>query len=103
MPNRKPFFVTVDTEEIREISMPENGIEYEIEASQEEIKEIEVLFREKNTNAKNAVKYLARPFDEWGADDERNKYDDRLITIYRRLYELGTRETKQKINDLGLF
>ncbi|WP_099158086.1 hypothetical protein [Virgibacillus ndiopensis] len=103
MPDRNTFYVTVDTQEIREMPIPESGIEYEIEASQEEIKQIQVLFREKNTNATNAVKYLAKPFDEWGADAERNKYDEHLVTIYRRLYELGTAETKRKINEIGLF
>ncbi|WP_234028578.1 hypothetical protein [Lentibacillus sp. Marseille-P4043] len=100
---RKTYFVTVDTEDIREVSVPESGIEYEIKATQEEIKEIQMLFSKKDKNAKNAVKYLGKPFDEWGADDERTKYGNHLFSIYRKLYTLGTEKTKKKINELNLF
>lgn len=44
---RNKYFVTVDTEEISEVSLPDNGIEYEIYATPEEVKEIEVLFARK--------------------------------------------------------
>ena len=100
---RKHYFITVDTEDIREISIPDSGIEYEIIASENEIKEIENLFKEKNQNAKDAVKFLAKPFDEWGADDERSAYGEHLIEIYRKIYHLGTEETKEKINELSIF
>lgn len=100
---RKKYFVTVDTEEISEVSLPDDGIEYEIYATPEEVKEIEVLFARKDENAKDAVKFVGKPFDEWGADAKRNKYEAYLITLYRKLYELGTDETKKKIKELNLF
>ncbi|MFC4557105.1 hypothetical protein ACFO3D_02625 [Virgibacillus kekensis] len=103
MIERKSYFVTVDTEDIREFSVPESGIEYEIIATPQEVKEIQELFIEKDKDGRNAVKYLKKPFDEWGADDTRNRYSDHLIEIYRRLYKLGTAETKEKISQLGLF
>ncbi|MEN1966886.1 hypothetical protein WMZ97_02310 [Lentibacillus sp. N15] len=102
MTSRKTYFVTVDTEDIREISLPENGIEYEINATPEEVKAIKMLFMKKNKNEKDAVKYLGKPFDEWGADTERNNYDAHIIAIYDKLYELGTNETKNKIKELHL-
>ncbi|WP_255585127.1 hypothetical protein [Virgibacillus saliphilus] len=102
MPERKNYYVTVDTEEIREVSIPDNEIEYEIIATYDEKEEIEALFRMKDKNAKNAAKYIGKPFDEWGADDERKTYDDRLISIYQRLYALGTDETRSKIKKLGI-
>ncbi|GIO24573.1 hypothetical protein [Oceanobacillus sp. J11TS1] len=103
MMTRKKYFVTVDTEEISEVSLPDDGIEYEIYATPEEVKEIEVLFARKDENAKDAVKFVGKPFDEWGADAKRNKYEAYLITLYRKLYELGTDETKKKIKELNLF
>lgn len=102
MTERKNYFVTIDTENIRETSVPE-GIEYEVFATQDEISEIRELFNEKEKSSKNAVKYLAKPFNEWGADNERRKYDDHLITLYQRIYELGTEETKANIKELGIF
>lgn len=103
MEDRKHYFVTVDTNEIRKMSIPGGGIEFEIIASHKEILEIQELFKRKDKNAKNAVKYLAKPFDEWGADDERNRYDNHLMSIYRKLNELGTVETKSKIKEIGIF
>ncbi|PAV29990.1 hypothetical protein CIL05_08925 [Virgibacillus profundi] len=103
MDMRKHYFVTVDTQDIREISIPDSGIEFEIIASQNEIEEIEKLFMKKNKNAKKAVQYLAKPFDERGADSEREGYDEHLMEIYRKINELGTMQTKEKIKEIGLF
>ncbi|MGP4106972.1 hypothetical protein [Virgibacillus sp. L01] len=103
MMERKTYFVAVDTKDIREVSVPDSSIEYEIIASPDEAKEIQQLFTEESKDGRKATEYLGKPFDEWGADDERRNYDAHLIKIYRRLYELGTTDTKSKINQLGLF
>ncbi|ASK63502.1 hypothetical protein CFK37_15735 [Virgibacillus phasianinus] len=103
MTERNQYFVAVDTEDIRDMSIPGNGTEYEIYANSDEIKEIETLFMAKNKNAKQAVKFLSKPFDEWGADDERNEYDQNLVRIYQKIYHLGTIATKKKIEEIGLF
>ncbi|ASN05736.1 hypothetical protein CFK40_12310 [Virgibacillus necropolis] len=99
---RKQYFVTVDTEDIREMSIPDSGIEYEIYADADEIKEVEMLFMEKRKKGKQAVEYIGKPFDEWGADDKRNKYDEYLVRIYQKVYDLGTSTTKEKIAEIGL-
>ena len=99
---KKRYFITIDTEDIRETSVPD-GIEYEVYASRNEINEIRELFDKKDQDTKNAVKYLAKPFNEWGADHERQKYDDHLIMIFRRIYDMGTEETKANISELGIF
>ncbi|MFB4167508.1 hypothetical protein [Virgibacillus sp. JSM 102003] len=103
MVERKTYYVAVDTKDIREVSVPDSGIEYEIIASPDEAKEIQLLFTEESKDGRKATEYLGNPFDEWGADDKRRNYDDHLIKVYRRLYELGTNDTKSKINQLGLF
>ncbi|WP_430785953.1 hypothetical protein VBD025_12510 [Virgibacillus flavescens] len=101
MSNKEQYFVTIDNEEIREISLPDSGIEYEIYANSEEIKDLELLFIEKKKNGQQAADFLKKPFDEWGADDERNKYEKDLVIIYQKIYDLGTPETKKKIDELG--
>ncbi|GAA0321163.1 hypothetical protein ACW0TQ_00655 [Oceanobacillus sp. M60] len=100
---RKKYYVTVDTEEIREVSLPENGIEYEIYATPEEVKEVEVLFARKEKNAKDAVKFVGKPFDEQPVDAKRDNYEGDLIALYRKLYDLGTDKTKSEIKELRLF
>jgi len=55
------------------------------------------------SNSKNTMEYIvADPFEEWGADDERDEYEKHLVAIYQRLFELGTENTKQKIKELGI-
>ncbi|WP_042223780.1 hypothetical protein [Oceanobacillus manasiensis] len=102
MDQRKHYFVKITEKEINEVSIPDRSAEYEIVANNEEVEEIRELFLHENKNAKNSVEYLSKPFDEWGADDERNSYDDHLITVYRKVYKLGTDKTKEKIGELGI-
>ncbi|GAA0435435.1 MAG: hypothetical protein ACQEWU_04000 [Bacillota bacterium] len=99
---KKHYYVTVDTQDIREISIPDSGIEYEIIADAKEIEMLKKLFMKKNNYAELAIEYLVKPFDEWGADAERSAYSDHLITIYHELYKFGTEDTKAKIKKLGV-
>lgn len=103
MTERKSYFVAVDFKEIREMSIPDNEIEFEILATRKEVKELEELFRDTRKDGKKAAEYLGKPFDEWGADDKRLNYDEHLIKIYRFIYGVGTPETKEKIEQLKLF
>ncbi|MFA1818581.1 hypothetical protein ACDX78_00040 [Virgibacillus oceani] len=102
MADKKHYFVTIDTQDIREESVPDGYIEYEITASENEIKELKELFRKKDKNAEAAIEYIGKPFDEWGADEERESYDQFLIGIYERIHALGTADTKSKIEELGI-
>lgn len=102
MNNRKHYFVTVDKQDIREMSIPDNGIEYEIIAGPEDIEEIRHLFRSQNRETFGALSYLRKPFDEWGADDRRAAYDADLILLYRKIFETGTEKTKEEIREMGI-
>ncbi|WP_100010969.1 hypothetical protein [Lentibacillus sediminis] len=99
---KKHYFVTIDTQEIREISIPDSGVEYEITANHKEIEELQELFMKKNKDATNATEYIGKPFDEWGADEERGAYNDHMLQIHKKIFQLGTEETKAKISELGI-
>lgn len=101
MTGRKHFFISIDTEDIREISVPE-GIEYEVIATQDEINGLRNLFHQKNMSTKGAIKFLAKPFNETGADEERRQYDTHLMAIFQCIHDLGTEETKEEIKELGI-
>ncbi|TQS75569.1 hypothetical protein DX933_04640 [Ornithinibacillus gellani] len=102
MNEKQIYYVTVDKEDIRTMSVPDSGIEFEIEASTDEVEEIRDLFKKKKSHAVKAVEYLAKPFDEFSVDDERYGYDAHLMEIYRRIYLLGTDDTKQKMREMGI-
>lgn len=101
MTDRKSYFVSLEKAHISEVSVPDST-EYEILATEDELKQLEQLFNQKEDHEKKAVEFLAKPFNEWGADDERDAYDTKLIDIYNLIYQLGTNETKEKINKMGL-
>lgn len=94
--NIKRYFVTVNTAEIREVSIPDD-IEFEIMATQEDILEIQTLFSRMDQEEKSGLAYIVRPFNENIVDDKRDQYNDDLIKIYELLYRLGTEETKESI------
>lgn len=98
----KHYFVTVENGEIREVPVPDSGTSYEIIASSEEVKGLQMLFKDRETHTKKAVNYLNKPFDEWGVDRERNQFDDALMGIYREIYNLGTEETRKNIEEMGI-
>src|SRR5699024_10976394 len=125
MPLRKSYFVSLDKQEITDVYIPdtteleiketENKIEElnnlytkkdkrekKIKETENENEELNNLIKEKDKREKNAVEFLIKPFNEWGADDEREAYDDYLISIYDELYKLGTPETKQKIKRMRI-
>lgn len=102
MDEKKHYFVTVDTQDIREMSVPDSGIEYEIIADSNEIQEISQLFQEQNREGIGALGYLGKPFDEWGADEKRAAFDANLIKLYRRIFDLGTERTRNQIREMGI-
>lgn len=102
MDGKKHFFVTVNTQDIREMSLPEGGIEYEIVANGNEVEEIAKLFRAQNHETFGALGFLGKPFDEWGVDDKRAAFDMELIKLYRRIFDLGTEKTRSQIREMGI-
>ncbi|WP_087972918.1 hypothetical protein [Oceanobacillus rekensis] len=103
MVTKNHFFVTIDTKEIRDVSIDDNQVEYEIIADEQELLEIQQIFQTMDNESKDAVEDISiNPFDEAKVDSERETYDRSLISVYQRLYELGTEETKNKIKELGI-
>jgi len=103
MLNKKIYYISIDSNEIREVSIPDSEKEYEIIATPENIKEIEILMRKQKQSSGDAVEYLAKPFHEQGTDDKRAEYDSSLIEIFKKIYELGTEKTKEEIKNIGPF
>ncbi|MFC4023162.1 hypothetical protein ACFOUV_04930 [Oceanobacillus longus] len=103
MSDLKRYFVTVDTKEIREISIDDNQVEYEIMADEQDLIRIKQMFSSMEKESKDAIEDSHfRPFDEEKVENERDTYEDSLMDVYKRLYELGTDETKEKIKELGI-
>ncbi|MGM8364149.1 hypothetical protein ACLIBG_01585 [Virgibacillus sp. W0181] len=102
MTTRNKYYVTIDAKEVRTSPLPD-GTNYTILATEDEAKELRMIFTNMENESKEALKHILKPFDERPVDIERNKYDTDLLYIYQRVHDLGTEETKLSIKQLGLF
>lgn len=96
---KKTYYVVPQTKEILEAPV-EHLPEYEIEANIEEVEEIRELLKAIYDN--DFETYIDAHF--WLIEESHNdndRYDQAFFTLYNKLYELGTDETKQKIKSLG--
>lgn len=100
--NVQKYYVNLQTNEINNYSVPGSS-EYEIIATENDVTEIKELFSGLDAESKEALSYIVNYTDEVPVDEERQKYGDTLIEIYKRLLALGTEETKCEIKKLNLF
>ncbi|TSB45190.1 hypothetical protein [Alkalicoccobacillus porphyridii] len=78
-------------------------IEYEIEATLDEKKELEHLLHETQAHDVELGNLISfRHFDDEIGDADKNEYQRGLGTIFDELYRLGTEETKAKIKEIHL-
>jgi hypothetical protein len=103
--DKKTYYITLHTGfttgEIRE-EKNDASYDYAIEASPEEAYQLHRYFEE------------ASGSDFWGylhshisltnvlMDRDNDQYDRNLVEIYRMIYNLGTPQTKQQIEDMGI-
>src|SRR5699024_1548584 len=102
MNERKYYVVDLDAMEVREILI-DDGIEFEIIATPDEVKEIEILFDKMKDDSIESLKSILIPFNEQKVDAERESYDSHLISIFRMIYDLATEKSKSKVVSLTLF
>ncbi|WP_053219679.1 hypothetical protein [Virgibacillus senegalensis] len=103
MSEKRKYYVKVDSGEVKTVPAFDNSVEYEIEGDYEDKLSLENLFHEQHlAGSRSAELHYEAPFQEVKADQERKKYDDEMLNIYQRIYELGTPETKEKIKEIGI-
>lgn len=103
MNTQEIYYVTIDTKEIRTFSVPDNEIEFEIKATDEQVLEIKEIFSRLDNESKNAMKYIGlKPFDEWGVDNERDSYKQDINNLFSIIKKLGTKDTQRKLSEMGI-
>lgn len=98
---KRTYYVAVGSGDILE----EKGaasFEFEIEATPEEIRELETLFEEREREDLAAFVRAHIPIMLYHKDGPNDDYDEDLREIYRKIYELGTPETKRHMEQLGI-
>lgn len=100
--NRERYYVTVDMSmmKISETKIPDNTIQYEIYANNEEVDKINALIEQIKSEDFRQEEIFQRPFQEGKADEDKETTDNELQELYTIIYDLGTIETKDVVKDL---
>jgi len=78
------------------------AFEFEIEATPDEIRELERLFAGAGEADNRAFWRAHVPFLEYGHDEPNDDADRQLAAVYRLIHRLGTPETKRHIEAMGV-
>ncbi|WP_284640845.1 hypothetical protein [Paenibacillus silviterrae] len=100
--DKKTYYIAVGSGEILEPEDMIGNYEFEIEATEEEIDQLQELFEEAS-EAQQATAFRSHiPYREYHRDKENDIYDFNLTAIYRKLHELGTPETRKHIESMNV-
>jgi len=94
--SKKKYYVSVQSRTIME-RQGDAAYELEIEATPEELRQLQSLFEEMEASDQDAYFRTHFPGIPYHHDSENDRYDDSLKRVYRTLYSLGTEETKSHI------
>jgi len=98
---KKTYYVSVQAESIME-QQGDAAYEFEIQASDRDLGILQEMF-ETLEDSDNLTSIRAHiPYVQYHDDPENDEYDVQLQTIYRKLHELGTPETKRHIESMGI-
>ncbi|QQK79463.1 hypothetical protein HUG20_05865 [Salicibibacter cibi] len=76
-------------------------IEYEIEATEEEITDLQQLLLDvQKHDMELADLFSFRHFNEHFTTDDSERFQHGINQVYRTIYELGTPETKEKMDSM---
>lgn len=99
--DKKKYYVSVKSESIMD-HQDESPFEFEIEATEREVIQLQELFEEID-DMDNVTAIRAHiPYVQYHDDPENDAYDAKLVEIYSKLHQLGTSETKQHIESMGI-
>ncbi|PAD15898.1 hypothetical protein [Shouchella clausii] len=100
--SRKRYFVTIDMAMMRlsTTKTPDNSIQYEIYATDEEADKIKALLEQIRSEDFREEQVFQHPFQEKKADQEKEATQNELQELYQIIYDLGTIETKEVVKDL---
>ncbi len=98
---KRNYYVSVQSSSIVK-HRGDMSYEFEILATEDEAQELQRLLDSKD-QAENGT-YLRShvPFLPYHNDASNDKYDEAIMTVYRKLHELGTSETRMFIANMGI-
>lgn len=99
---KKPYYVSVQAHTIVDDKSAAE-FEFEIEATDKEVKQLFELFAEKEELESLNFRQTPIPSIPYHElDDANDAYDNSMKLIYQKIYELGTERTKRHIEKMGI-
>ena len=98
---KQTFYVSVQSGNIL-ADKGDSPYEFEIEANEEEIKQLQSLFARRNEADWGTFLRAHVPIVPYSYDSSNDQYDQNLYEIYNKIYELGSQQTKYQIESLGI-
>jgi len=81
---------------------PASATELVVEATPEEIAELGQLIQEQEHREEKTFARGPVPYKSADHDEATNRYNDHISRVYMEIYELGTPETRQHIEEMGI-
>jgi hypothetical protein len=99
---KETYYVTVDGTIHTEKLLDDAPYDFEVQATEEEIKNLQDLFQRTYNNDWDTYVQSHLPFRTEERQKESTDVDQNIKDIYAAIYQLGTEETKKSIESLGL-
>lgn len=96
------YYVTVDGTIHTEKLLDDAPYDYEIQATEKEIKNLQDLFQRAYNDDWDTYIQSHLPYQTEERQKESKDVDQNIQEIYAAIYQLGTDETKKSIENLGL-
>ncbi|MGY4690542.1 hypothetical protein [Salibacterium sp. K-3] len=101
---KKTYYVNlnpISMDDISRMKIPDsNLIQYEIEADEEELEQLDFLLGEtQDHDLESRNLFTFRHFDESIEETDRHEFQRGMDHVLQKIYDLGTPETKQKMRE----
>jgi|HigsolmetaAR203D_1030402.scaffolds.fasta_scaffold02297_9 hypothetical protein len=99
--DRKTYYVSVQAGTVLE-DRESAAFEFEIQATEKEVEQLMELFEAREDAEASTFLRGTTPGLPYHQDPENDSYDDALYEVYRMIHRLGTPETKEHIEKMGI-
>ncbi|MFZ4453397.1 hypothetical protein [Salibacterium aidingense] len=94
----------ISMDDISSVEIPDSTlIQYEIEATKEELEKLDFLLDEtQNHDLEASNLFTFRHFDESIEETDRHEFQKGMDAVLQMIYDLGTPKTKQQMEEAGI-
>ncbi|PYI54587.1 hypothetical protein [Paenibacillus flagellatus] len=98
---KKTYYVSVQAGTVLE-NEGDAAYEFEIQATEAELDDLVESFELLSDLDNDSAARALNPFEDYSQDEENDNYDITLTQIYRKLYDMGTEQTRRTIAGMGM-